>query len=455
MRMVSKKDLVSRFVHPGLHIIKGWYPRVAYNKYVKEREVAKLDENLKIQKDLLFRMLTFAVKEVPYYREVAMRDKIAIRRSSVLEDLAKFPLLTKEIIREQFTSLQCTKFSRFWRENTSGGSTGEPVKIVHDDNYIFSDWTEYSDSLGGYEIGDKVVRLWGSERDIFEGSASLRARLINRFYKRTIFLNAFRMTDDTMRRYIDQINSFRPKAVIAYVQSAYEIAKFSARTNYKITPVQNIITSAGTLFPSHRSAIESAFGGRVFNRYGSREVGNVAMECSAHEGLHLNLFSHYVELVDESRKPVPAGTSGELVVTLLTNKVMPLIRYCIGDVAVAKRHLCSCGRGWPMLEHVVGRTVNLFKCADGSVVDGEYFTHLFYFIPFVKRFQVVQEDMKRIMVFIETVGGDRIESHVETLKEIEAKIHLVMGNDCDVLFKQEEEILPTASGKFVYTVSKI
>jgi phenylacetate-CoA ligase len=103
------------------------------------------------------------------------------------------------------------------------------------------------------------------------------------------------------------------------------------------------------------------------------------------------------------------------------------------------------------LKKVTGRTVDLFKTADGRQIDGEYFTHLLYFKDWVTKFQFVQKSVNLIEV--------RIVSNQSTpkqeLQNIKEKIRLIMGNSCDVKIVLKDQILPPKSGKFRYTISEI
>src|SRR5207302_1711333 len=100
------------------------------------------------------------------------------------------------------------------------------------------------------------------------------------------------------------------------------------------------------------------FGCPVFDRYGCREVGNIAHECSAHRGLHVHSDINVVELLVGDRPAAPE-TAGDVVLTNLTNFVMPIIRYDLGDQAVASASVCTCGRHGPLLERIVGRQVDV------------------------------------------------------------------------------------------------
>ncbi len=119
-----------------------------------------------------------------------------------------------------------------------------------------------------------------------------------------------------------------------------------------------------TLHDWQRSVIEEAFGQPVTNRYGCEEVSLIACECEEHNGLHLNADGVYCEVIPDDR--LNAGpNAGRLLVTDLTNRAMPLIRYQVGDVVVPSDRTCACGRGLPLIEQVVGREADYVLTPDG------------------------------------------------------------------------------------------
>ena len=83
-----------------------------------------------------------------------------------------------------------------------------------------------------------------------------------------------------------------------------------------------------------REEIERAFGCPVLNRYGSREVANVAAERVPGRGLEIFTYTHLLEVVDADGRPCGPGEEGDILVTCLANYAMPIIRYRIGDRAV-------------------------------------------------------------------------------------------------------------------------
>jgi phenylacetate-CoA ligase len=207
------------------------------------------------------------------------------------------------------------------------------------------------------------------------------------------------------------------------------------------------------LYPFMREKIQTVFQCKVFNRYGSREVGDIACERPGYEGLRIAPWGNYVEIVDNEGNPVPDGTEGNILVTSLTNFAMPLIRYQIGDRGVlsARKNSAQGGYG-QVLERVLGRTVDTFKTKNGTLIDGEYFTHLLYFRDWVWRFQVVQESHSSIVF---KIVKSELDYQQAELEEITTKAKLIMGDDCTVAFEFVDEILSGDSGKYRYTISEI
>lgn len=189
------------------------------------------------------------------------------------------------------------------------------------------------------------------------------------------------------------------------------------------------------------------------DRYGSREVGDIAGECSHHTGLHVFPWTNFVEIVDEEDRQVEPGDSGRVLVTSLCSFAMPLIRYEIGDRAsfISEGAApCPCGREGQRIARVLGRTVDTFKAPDGTLINGEYFTHMLYFKSFIEKFQVVQHSPSRIVYRLITSSP----APDDDIGEIIRGTRAVMGDECRVEFELVDEIPPSPSGKYRYTISE-
>jgi phenylacetate-coenzyme A ligase PaaK-like adenylate-forming protein len=149
---------------------------------------------------------------------------------------------------------------------------------------------------------------------------------------------------------------------------------------------------------------------------------------------------------------VHPGQEGNIVVTCLTNYAMPLLRYWIGDRGALMPDHTRSGHGLQILKQVSGRNVDVFRTRDQTLVDGEYFTHLLYFRPWVWKFQVVQRSPEQVLFKVVGANGEPPRSELE---DITARTRLVMGPDCRVDFQFLPDLPPHPSGKFRYTVSEV
>lgn len=413
-----------------------------------------------VQRRRLIRLLQHAFENVPYYRAVLGSAGVVRGDGSVhLERFTEIePLSRQVVIREGQNLWSRTASPRECHLNASGGSTGEPVRHLQDRvrreyglavKALFDEWT-------GYRVGRRQVRLWGSERDLGVANESLKRR-VGRWLRSELWLNAFRMDETRMREYVRRINAFRPYQLLGYANSLYELATFVQREGLDVHAPGAVMSSAGTLFPHMRERIEGVFRAPVFNRYGSREVGDVACECERHRGLHVCTPTHLIEVLGPDGGPVGPGEVGEVVVTLLTNHAMPLIRYRIGDMAAWAEEECPCGRTWPLLREVAGRVTDVFYRADGGVVLPEAFIHLIGVVVrprSIRQFQVVQRSYDQVVVRA-VVWPEMASSFAEECEKIAWHVRHLMGPECRVEFEVVDELRPTPSGKFRYTVSEV
>jgi phenylacetate-CoA ligase len=363
--------------------------------------------------------------------------------------------LTKDIIRNHFAELYKFRDNTYYR-NTSGGSTGEPVIFYQDRDYFtwntaakifFYEWA-------GRKIGEPMVKLWGALRDILRSGQGFTGYLRQQLSGVTT-LSSSRMAEKDMRKYVQRINKIKPCLIFAYTNSIDEFAHFIQEHHLSIYSPQAIMTSAGVLYPEVRARIERVFRAPVFNRYGSREVGDIACNCGQSIGLHIIPDIHYLEILDDKGKEVKLGESGNIIVTSLTNYTMPLIRYKIGDRGILSDEDGKCGHGLPLVEKVVGRITGNFKNKLGDYISGGLFFSLFYFIENIKQFQIVQEAIEYISIHLVLIDKAKLKDMDKDFEEINQVIWKAMGNKTKIKYNIVDEIKPSPSGKHLYSYSKI
>ncbi len=374
-----------------------------------------------------------------------------------LDRFTSIPLLTKDIIREQTDRLRAKSLpdGRKAYANATGGSTGEPLKFWQDSGYwaVTIATRTYQFSMAGKEMGEREMKIWGHERDLFEGTIGLKAKLENLAYNRK-FEQCWHLPEQRILQILRDIDRWKPKMLWCYRDGIDAVAKYANEKKLRPHSPAVIVLGGATVYPYMVEAIEKAFRAPALSAYGSREVGALACQCTSGGGHHIATQSNVVETIDADERPVVEDV-GELVITSLTNYAMPFVRYRIGDRGRLTDRPCSCGRGFPLLESVNGRVVEVLVNAKGEQVDGIFFIHLLgvaFNRGFVRKFQVVQDESGAITVRVVLEPGSGPEAARANIDEVRSKILLVMGRDCPVHFEFVDDIPLSPSGKHTYVV---
>lgn len=407
----------------------------------------------RLHAERLASLLDHAAKVVPFYR-----DRVSA------PELSAFPILRKEDIHAHFDAMmepsllaehRAEKKPRVysWVEVKTGGSTGTPTRVIHDQD--FRDWGRagrlYSQWMCGFPIGTPFFQLWGSMRDINDAKDSTQKRVLNSLLQ-VHPLNAFLMDDARMADYLREIGESRIDHLMAYVDAAYELARFQEKSGKPMRPLRSVMACAGTVTDEVREKLSRVFGARVHNKYGSRECADMACECAA-GGFHIYATGIHLEIVDDAGQPVPAGTTGRILVTLLQNRRFPIIRYEIGDIGALSSAACECGSPLPLLERVEGRISEIITAANGAYVSPVYIRHAIgvaHNDGSIERFQFVQIDRAAYTLAVQMDGNFSAEKFEEFVARLRRDLETVLGIGAQLEISRVAEISPSESGKFLY-----
>lgn len=411
------------------------------------------EELLALQRKKLMHLLEYAYAYVPYYRKLF--DEAGFRPSDFEanpEGFREVPPLTKAIIRDNFDDLITTEDHRRREMSrlTTGGSTGQPLIFMQDSNFRDYVTADIHRHLGwaGWELGHPHAYIWGASFEVTQAYA-WRTRLMDLALNRFV-TNAYVLSEESMSAFAEQVRRRKPRLLFGYPSSIFQFAEFVRQHHIDDLQFEGVFSSAEVLFDTQRQYIEETFDCKMFNRYGTRELGGVGCECDAHTGLHVSVENNYVEIL-QGGKPAPVGEAGDLIVTNLNNYGMPFIRYCIEDIgAWHPDDTCPCGRALPMMELVQGRRIDMFRTQDGRMVWGGFASPMFG-MPGVKQFQVVQKSVNLIVARI-VKEGDLDQSKLD---EIERTARLALGDNVKVKFEFVDEIPRRESGKYLYAISEL
>ena len=428
------------------------------------RQIVISEKNLMLSKDELLALrwcklkslLQFAFSNCPFYRQKYIRAGIEPNDIRNIDDFRAVPIITKDEIRQNLREIIARNSERSHLEEVyTSGTTGVPLKIYRDTRKKNLMHALYRRTVGywGCDIGCKKVWIWGLPREIervWDYRYQSRAR---RFLKNEAWFNAFDVTKDNMLSFTFFLNRFRPHLIISHVSVLCEYARFLKEEMIVVNSPRAIWITAEPSHSAQRELIENVFGARTYDEYGSSEIRHVAAECSYRSGMHINADSRYVEILDSNNQPVHFGEGGNIVLTDLENRVMPLIRYKNGDVGSLLRDQCKCGLNLPLMGSVRGRIFDIIVLKNGRKIYGQIFARiLFEQVDCVRQFQVHQISLGRIVIRIVPEKNGSIEG----LKlRILSKFRLYTGSLIRYTFEIVPQIKREKSGKFRFVKSDV
>jgi phenylacetate-CoA ligase len=387
-------------------------------------------------------LLCQANDSVPYYRDLFRRIGFDPRAMTQLADLERLPFLTKADIRAHTESLKSTTATGLARSNT-GGSSGEPLvfflgkeRVSHD---VAAKWR--ATRWWGVDIGDREIVVWGSPIELHAQDLARRLRDV---VLRTRLLKL----DD----FVAAIRDVRPSMLFGYPSALARIARHAAAKGVplKALGIKVAFVTSERLYDDQRIAIETGFGCPVANGYGGRDAGFIAHACPQ-GGMHITAEDIIVETIGADGRPVGAGESGEIVVTHLSSRDFPFIRYRTGDFGVLDTRMCACGRGLPLLREIQGRSTDFVVAADGTLMHGLALIYVIRDLQGIAAFKIIQET--RTLTQVQIVPGEGFGP--VTRETIVQGLRARLGAQVEVTIEEVAAIAPEASGKYRYVVSKV
>ena len=366
------------------------------------------------------------IKSVPFYRN----DKRYCNISTI-------PYLEKENVKSQYNDFFVDGVDRTKAvKKTTGGSTGSPFTYYtskESQSYLWAGIL-LSWSAAGYEIGDKVAMVAGAS--LFRNksfSQKIYYSLMN-----VVLMDANSLTKSTCKKYIHDLKVKKVKFIYGYASAIFELSKVVIELDLQLK-IKSVITTSEVLTPVMRTTIEKAFKTEVFDQYGCNDAGLAAFECEEHNGLHLNTLRSHIS-IDED---------GCVYSTDLVNDVMPLLNYSTGDLIEYSEDKCACGRGFPLLKSIKGRSNDMIKTRDGDLLHSSYFNKLFSLDESIQTYQAIFNNEK---LFINLIVENNNENKINIYffkNEIEKKLKKV-----DIRFSLNDRLIRLDNGKIKNLIVK-
>ncbi|MBU4259950.1 MAG: hypothetical protein KKI12_00260 [Proteobacteria bacterium] len=403
------------------------------------------------QNEKLQLLINHAYETVPYYRDIMRQLHLVPRDIKTVKDLPKLPILTREHIKNNYQQLISPKLKGIYlRHGHTSGTTGSPLDVCYDVKtcvvHHVADWRQKY--WAGLKYGIPYASIQG--RVIVPIKQNKPPFWRKNYINNQLFLSSFHLTNDNMPYYFDKLKKDNIKFVEGYPSTVYILAMHLNKKNTTF-PLDAVLTSSETLFDYQQEAIEKAFCCKIFDFYGMAERAVFATECEKHEGKHLNMDYGIIEFLDSKNKPVEKEKLGRIVATSLHNFAMPLIRYQTNDSCSLKAKVCSCGRGFPLMDDVATKNESIVTLPDGRLISPSVLTHPFKPMRNIVESQIIQNKIDQLLVKIVKTSNYTRQDEAALISAFNERL----GSEITIKVEYVDLIPRTKSGKFKWVNSTI
>jgi phenylacetate-CoA ligase len=395
-------------------------------------------------------VLKHAVRTVPFYRERFGTAGFTLREPLAEEQFVALPLLTRAEVQAAGERLLSTAVppghGRVYAGQTSG-STGRPIAYRSTElaSVFWRAFTLRDHDWHRRDYGGRLAAIrWSPRHESFSGWGTATDGLYATGPSVVIKI------DTPVAEQLQRLVDFDPDYLLSYASNLAELARASIAAGVRFSHLREARSIAEVVTPELRALCAEAWQVPLVDLYSAQEIGYLALQCPDHLHYHVQAEGALVEILREDGEPCAPGEAGRVVVTGLNNFAMPLIRYDIGDYAVAGA-ACACGRGLPVLERIMGRVRNML-----TLPDGEKRWPLGDLVKLpnvhgIRQYQYVQKSLDRIEVRM-VVDNDYDRAQEDRIAAI---IREKFGHPFHLDFVYVEAITRGAGGKFEDFLSQL
>lgn len=363
------------------------------------------------------------------------------------------PVLTRHALQQYPEQIRCTSYPESHgklAELSSSGSTGRPVMVYR---------TTLTKAF--YDAHTLRDHLW-HKRDFLGRVATIRyvkeedkahypegehfngwGHGVNPIFQTG---DAWLLRIDTpLDKQAEWLSRIQPDYLLTYPTNIRALINEFKKQKISLTNLRQISTISEPLGKETQQTCEDYFKVPVIDMYSCQEIGLLASRCPDSDNYHVHAEHVLVEILDEKNEPCSVGESGRVVLTDLHNFAMPLIRYEVGDYAEAGG-ACSCGRGLPVINKILGRQRNLL-----TLPSGEQMWPVFGMMKYseltgrdIRQVQLIQKDLQNLELKLVMNGTLSINQADKVIKLIRDSVH----HRFDIEISYCDDIPRSKSGKY-------
>jgi phenylacetate-CoA ligase len=399
------------------------------------------------------RIVAYAAKTVPYYREMFAREGIDYREIRSAGDLSRLPLLDRELVRRQpKLFLSEARPARGSLAFFTSGSTGTPLRVQHDRRSLLANL-----AFGERERAPVITGTGGSflPKELYVGYETSTLRTVTAFYRESTFMpvgSGRRFV--SMRVPIEEVAALaraeQPDLLVGYGGWIHLFFKTVAARRIEIPPPKMVMYMGEALPHGGREHIEGSLGIPVMSRYAAVEAFRIGFYCERRTGFHLHEDVTHVRIVGADGATLGPGEVGRLVISNLTNRGTVLLNYPVGDLGSISSERCPCGRTFKLLSELEGRVEDIMPLPDGRSVHPRAVWQVFQGDPDLLRYQLIQHEPERFELGLVTVDDEafrRVEQRARPL------LQELLGQGARIDVERRGEDQQHGEGKFRAVVS--
>jgi phenylacetate-CoA ligase len=400
------------------------------------------------------RLVRYAARTVPFYREAFVRLGLDPREIRTASDLARLPLVEKDDLRrdpEAFVSTSRTGRDAIPFETS--GSTGSRVRIFHDRRSL----------LANIAYGEReravVAHVLGREtgyREAILGYAGGTLDKVSAFYRDWTWIPArpdrlALLVTDPLASNVEAINRFRPDVVFGYGSHLHALARAVSAGTIVLERPKLVIYAAEPLSNAQRREIEVALGAPAISRYTAVEAFKIAYLCERRTGFHAHEDLAHLRIVDGDGRTVRDGDTGNVVLSNLVNRGTVLLNYLTTDLSRWSAAPCPCGRTQRTLDEIDGRVEDLLELPNGELVHPRAVWGILKSHSEVLGYQLVQREPARFLLKLVMAGAD---DYARLAPRLGGDMAAMLGPGMTVETERCESVPREAGGKVRMVVAQ-
>jgi len=363
-------------------------------------------------------------RNIPFFRARYDESGVTPEQIKTLDDIRRIPFTRKSDFRDNYPfGLFATPLKEVVRLHASSGTTGRPTVV----GYNRRDMDTWSDLIArlaaAVGVTDEDVAQIAFGYGLFTGAFGLHQGL------EKLGATVIPMSSGNTDKQLMLMEDFGTTVLIATPTYAMYLSEVAAERGLRDRLKVRVGLFGGEGCTAEmRQKIEENFGIIATDNYGMSELmgPGVSFECIERDGLHIAEDHFYAEIINpDTGEVLPAGETGELVITTLTKQTLPVLRYRTGDITRLNYEPCKCGRTHVRMDKVKGRSDDMLIIKGVNVFPSQIESVLMRMESIGPHYQLIvrrEGYMDSLQVNVELTDASMLERYSE-LEALQKKIH--------------------------------